>query len=144
MTHRKRVIDFDRDVVDGKSALEAYRTILNTRDELTIIHEGREVGLDGVLREESFPEWGFREGVLPTHIRNVSMRPGGNQIKLSYDGQLNQALEEQYWKGRGFSTQTQNKSLRVLDEEGNTLARYGLTKMSIPIAQLDRVIEEMR
>ncbi len=101
--------------------------------------------MSDVLRDEYYPEWGFKKGVLPEHIKNVSIdEERGGQVALSYNGKLNHELEKKYWEERGYSTRTVKRSMQVVDTDGKIIATYGLNRVAIERDRLDQFIENMR
>ena len=141
---KPKIIDFDGEVVNGRSALEAYRTILNG-EYVKLIYRGECVELSDVLRDEYCPEWGFKKDVLPNYIRNISIdKKRGEQVALSYNGKLNHELERKYWEEKEFLTKTVEKLMQVVDANGKVIATYGLNRVLIERDRLDQFIENMR
>jgi len=141
---KPKVINFDTEVLDGRSVLEAYRTILN-QGWVELIYGNKRVELSDVLRRVYHPESGFKKGVLPDHIRNVSIaEERGEQVVLSYNSRLDHELEKKYWEERRFSTRTVKKLMQVLDTRGKVVVTYGLNRVLIERDRLDQFIENMR
>ena len=141
------VINFDTEVVDGKSVLEAFRAIVGSGP-VQAIYRGERVDLSDILINEHQPAWGFREGVLPDHIKNVSVLEEDDfrqpLIALSYIGRFNHGTERKYWEAKGYTTEPVARSLAVRDSQGNLLATYGLNRVLIEGDRLDEFIEKMR
>ena len=141
------VINFDTEVVDGKSVLEAFRAILGSAP-VQAIYRGKTVNLSDILRDEQRPDFGFQERVLPDHIKNVSVLEendfGELRIALSYVGQFNHETERKYWEAKGYTTEPVDRSLAVRDSQGNLLAMYGINRVLIEGERLNEFIEKMR
>jgi predicted phosphoadenosine phosphosulfate sulfurtransferase len=145
MANKKpKKLNFDSEIVDGRSALEAYRAILD-EEWVEPIHRGERVKLSDVLRNEFCPEFGFKKGVLPEHISNVSIHVnGGKQVALSYNGRLDHELEKKYWEEKGYSTRTVKKSMEVVGTDDKVVATYGLNRILIERNRLGHFIKNMR
>lgn len=139
MAFKLEKVNFD-DVADGKSILEVYRILIDRRL-IEPFREGKPMGLNEVLRAESCPELGFRKGILPDHVKNVSAEK--DQVVLSYAGRLNHQSEKKYWEGQGYSARQVKKSLEIFNDEG-AIATYGLNRVLIEKDRLDEFIEHMR
>src|SRR3989338_7749577 len=106
MAHKKPiVINFDTEVVDGKSVLEAFRAFVGSGP-VQAIYRGERVNLSDILINEHQPAWGFRGEVLPDHIKNVSVLEDDDfeqsLIALSYIGRFNHGTERKYWEAKGY------------------------------------------
>ncbi len=140
----QKVLNFDLEIVDARSTLDAYRTLL-AREWVQVVYRADSAELSDVLKDESYPEWGFKKGVLPAHIRNVSIdQERGERVELIYNGRLNHQIEEKYWEDRGYKTRPVKKSMQVFDTDGKVIATYGLNRVLIERDKLDRFIENMR
>ena len=137
-------LNFDSEIVDGRSVLEAYKVVLGNQW-FEPIYRGERVELSDILRDTIYPEWGFKRGVLPDHINNVSINEEGDgEVTLSYTGRLNHDLERKYWEEKGYSTRKVRRSMEVVDADSNVLATYGLNRVLINIDKLDKFIGDMR
>ena len=141
------IVNFDTEVVDGRSVLEAFRAILGSGS-VQAIYRGERVDLSNILINEHQPAWGFKEGVLPVHIKNVSVLEENNfgepRIALSYVGRFNHGTERKYWERKGYATEPVHRSLAVRDSQGNLLAMYSINRVLIEGDRLDEFIEKMR
>ena len=128
------VINFDTKVVDGRSVLEAFKAIIGPAC-VEVIYRGERVNLSNILINEDRPECGFKERVLPDHIKNVSVLEEDDfrqsLIALSYIGRFNHGTERKYWEAKGYTTEPVARSLAVRDSQGNLLATYGLNRVLI-------------
>lgn len=128
-------------VVDGKSALKAYRDIIN--DPLVQpTFGGESVTLAEVLRHELYPSFGFREGVLPPTIVRISMDHG--RVNLSYPDNIDQEAEAEYWEQAGYDVSREKRSLEIRDLEGQLIATVARKRVLIEIEHLDEFIDKMR
>ncbi|MFA5967128.1 MAG: hypothetical protein WC805_01240 [Patescibacteria group bacterium] len=150
------IIDLSN-VVSAKEALKAFLVMLSEKH-FQLFFNGEEVETSDVVRNSGYIGYGFKEGVLPSHIRNIYIAepPIKDIVTATKEGKewellicvsyaekrdlqaLKQALEEE-----GFKCEMKKRSFSVVDTDGNILAIYGPNVTRIMKSKVDFFLQHM-
>ena len=141
------VLDFDQ-VYDSTSALEIYVALRDSLEEdrcPQVTYQGHSGNPERVLKGGMNYDFGFKPGVLPAGIKNISFNDEGyyptRDYEISFEGTIDQEAFKVDWEGLGFKTRKVKKSLVIVDPvDGKTLVKYGIKRAKIPEAKVKRYL----
>ncbi|MBS3174519.1 hypothetical protein J4440_01440 [Candidatus Woesearchaeota archaeon] len=94
------------------------------------IYESKQARPNQILRNPTYPNLGFRARILPFPISNISYYTKSPQFVISFDSRLKN--DPHSFKEQNYNVREVKKSLDILDESGDLIAVYGLSRILIP------------
>ena len=156
---RQTTFDVDS-LVNTDGAVRLYLAILRTYDSLprspqskkeckeflsglTVVRGDQAAEVADLLRDHVFPEKGFKPGVLPSHLSNISLPYSYldyiNSLAISYAGTLDHDRLEAQAKSGGHSTYRATRTLFILKKgvDAESLSQTMSGRSYIPEAELE-------
>jgi hypothetical protein len=134
------VLNFDSDVFDTRSALNAYRLILG--DEfIQPVHGGKKMNASDLFFER--PEMGIKHYLLPDYISGIGKFSIGEEdfVRIAYSSPLRLDCVKKHWESLGYTTTGVSDGILVHHPDGHFLAKYIRNSLIITTKSIEEFIE---